>query len=82
LAGIDHRTGLGFDSGGGIRGWNDASQTRNVTAGRRRGPTDAQIEQLWSGNLLRVWRDVERIAKTEATATASRKENFDAILRP
>ncbi len=81
VAGIDH-VGLAsdFDGGGGIQGWNDASQTRNVTAGlRRRGFTDAQIAQLWSGNLLRVWRDVERIAKNEATASARRKENFDAI---
>jgi microsomal dipeptidase-like Zn-dependent dipeptidase len=78
VAGIDH-VGLAsdFDGGGGIQGWNDASQTRNVTAGlRRRGFTDAQIAQLWSGNLLRVWRDVERIAKSPAIG---RKQNFDAI---
>ena len=37
------------------------AQTRNVTAGlRKRGFSDAQIAQLWSGNLLRVWREVER----------------------
>ena len=78
VAGIDH-VGLAsdFDGGGGIQGWNDASQTRNVTAGlRRRGFTDAQIAQLWSGNLLRVWRDVERIAKSPAIG---RNQNFDAI---
>jgi CubicO group peptidase (beta-lactamase class C family)/microsomal dipeptidase-like Zn-dependent dipeptidase len=81
VAGIDH-VGLAsdFDGGGGIQGWNDAGQTRNVTAAlRRRGFTDVQIGQMWSGNLLRVWRDVERIANAETAASASRKENFDAI---
>ena len=77
VAGIDH-VGLAsdFDGGGGIQGWGDASQTRNVTAGlRRRGFTEAQIGQLWSGNLLRVWRDVEGVAQVRA----SRKKSFDAI---
>ena len=64
VAGIDH-VGLAsdFDGGGGITGWMDASQTRNVTAGlRSRGFSDADIARLWSGNLLRVWRDVEQVA--------------------
>ena len=77
VAGIDH-VGLAsdFDGGGKIQGWKDASQTRNVTAGlRRRGFTEAQIRQLWSGNLLRVWRDVELVAQTPVT----RKQTFDAI---
>ena len=78
VAGIDH-VGLAsdFDGGGGIQGWNDASETRNVTAGlRKRGFTDAQIAKLWSGNLLRVWHDVELAAK--ATPIAG-KAAFDAI---
>ena len=65
VAGIDH-VGLAsdFDGGGGITGWFDASETMNVTQGlRKRGFDDAQIEKIWSGNLLRVWRDVEKIAK-------------------
>jgi microsomal dipeptidase-like Zn-dependent dipeptidase len=60
VAGIDH-VGLAsdFDGGGGITGWMDASQTRNVTAGlRSRGFSDADIARLWSGNLLRVWGEV------------------------
>ena len=28
----------------------------------RRGYTEEQIRKIWGGNLLRVWRDVERIA--------------------
>ncbi len=78
VVGIDH-VGLAsdFDGGGALRGWRDASQTRNVTAGlRKRGFTEAQIAQLWSGNLLRVWRDVELVA---SSAKVSRQQNFDAI---
>lgn len=57
VAGIDH-VGLAsdFDGGGGILGWEDASQTRNVTAAlRARGFSEAEVEKLWSGNFLRVW---------------------------
>jgi microsomal dipeptidase-like Zn-dependent dipeptidase len=64
VAGIDH-VGIAsdFDGGGGIVGWQDASQTRNVTAGlRRRGFSETDIAKIWSGNLLRVWRTVEAAA--------------------
>jgi membrane dipeptidase len=64
VAGIDH-VGIAsdFDGGGGITGWMDASQTRNVTDGLRRRGFDAMaIDKIWSGNLLRVWRDVEAAA--------------------
>ena len=63
--GLDH-VGISsdFDGGGGIYGWNDASETLNVTAELvKRGYTEAQIAQLWSGNLLRVLDRVEAIAK-------------------
>jgi membrane dipeptidase len=64
VAGIDH-VGLAsdFDGGGGITGWKDASETRNVAAAlHRHGFSDADIAKLWGGNLLRVWREVERDA--------------------
>jgi membrane dipeptidase len=64
LIGIDH-VGISsdFDGGGGVIGWNDASETFNVTLELvRRGYTEQQIEKLWSGNLLRVMEDVQRIA--------------------
>jgi membrane dipeptidase len=64
LIGIDH-VGISsdFDGGGGIAGWNDASETFNVTLELvRRGYTEEQIEKLWSGNLLRVMEKVERVA--------------------
>jgi membrane dipeptidase len=64
--GIDH-VGISsdFDGGGGIEGWSDASETFNVTLELvNRGYTEAQISQLWSGNLLRVLDEVEAVAKT------------------
>ncbi len=65
LIGIDH-VGISsdFDGGGGVEGWRDASETFNVTLELvRRGYTEEQIGKLWSGNLLRVWREVERVAR-------------------
>jgi membrane dipeptidase len=65
VAGIDH-VGLAsdFDGGGGITGWKDASETRNVTAAlRKAGFSEADIAKLWGGNLLRVWGEVERHAQ-------------------
>jgi len=64
LIGVDH-VGIGtdFDGGGGIPGFNDASEAPNVTVEMvRRGYTDEEIEKIWGGNLLRVWREVERVA--------------------
>jgi membrane dipeptidase len=64
LMGIDH-VGISsdFDGGGGVDGWNDASETFNVTLELvRRGYSEEQIAKLWSGNLLRVMRDVEKVA--------------------
>lgn len=64
VAGIDH-VGIGsdFDGGGGIAGWRDASESRNVTRELvRRGHSEAAIQKIWSGNLLRVWREVEAVA--------------------
>jgi membrane dipeptidase len=65
LIGIDH-VGISsdFDGGGGVDGWNSAAEAFNVTLELvRRGYTEQQIGKLWSGNLLRVWRDVEKVAK-------------------
>jgi membrane dipeptidase len=65
LIGIDH-VGISsdFDGGGGIDGWNSAAEAFNVTLELvRRGYTEEQIGKMWSGNLLRVWGEVERVAK-------------------
>jgi len=64
LIGIDH-VGISsdFDGGGGVVGWFDAGETFNVTLELvRRGYSEADIRKLWGGNLLRVWREVERLA--------------------
>ncbi|NNE98659.1 MAG: membrane dipeptidase [Pyrinomonadaceae bacterium] len=63
--GIDH-VGISsdFDGGGGIEGWDDASETLNVTTELvRRGYSKEQIEKIWSGNLLRVLDKVQEVAK-------------------
>jgi len=53
-----------FDGGGGLTGWNDASETLNVTSELvRRGYTEEEIAMMWSGNLLRVLDEVQRIAE-------------------
>ena len=63
--GIDH-VGISsdFDGGGGVEGWDDASETFNVTLELfRRGYTKKQIAKLWSGNLLRVLDEAQKVAK-------------------
>jgi membrane dipeptidase len=68
VAGVDH-VGISsdFDGGGGITGWENASETLNVTRELvKRGYSDADIEKIWSGNLLRVLAEVEKTAKALA----------------
>jgi membrane dipeptidase len=65
LIGIDH-VGISsdFGGGGGIVGWADARETPNVTTELiARGYSEEAIRKLWGGNLLRVWREVERVAE-------------------
>ena len=64
LIGIDH-VGISsdFDGGGGIDGWQDASETMNVTQElRNRGYSESEIAKIWGGNLLRVLDEVQEIA--------------------
>jgi len=63
--GIEH-VGISsdFDGGGGLEGWNDASETFNVTLELvKRGYIEEQIGMIWSGNLLRVLDEVQAVAK-------------------
>lgn len=63
--GIDH-VGIAsdFDGGGGVEGWDSAAETFNVTLELvRRGYSKQQIQKLWSGNLLRVLDEVQKVAK-------------------
>jgi membrane dipeptidase len=68
VAGIDH-VGISsdFDGGGGIVGWNDATETFNVTLEMvKRGYTEEQIRKIWGGNVLRVWGENQKRAKPNA----------------
>ena len=65
ITGIDH-VGIGadFDGGGGLPGFEDASQCLNVTAELvRRGYSRDDIVKIWGGNFLRVWRKVEKVSE-------------------
>lgn len=65
--GIDH-VGISsdFNHGGGIEGFRNEGEAFNITLELvRRGYTKTQIQKLWGGNFLRVWRDVERVAKRQ-----------------
>ena len=63
--GIDH-VGISsdFNDGGGIQGWENVGEIRNVTAELiQRGYSEADIAKLWGGNFLRVWDQVQKAAK-------------------
>ncbi len=65
VAGIDH-VGIGcdFDGGGGIEGVFDASEVMNITIELvKRGYTEAEIEKIWAGNLIRVFKEVQSVAE-------------------
>lgn len=62
--GIEH-VGISsdFDGGGGIYGWDDASETFNVTLELvKRGYSEEEIKLLWGENLLRVMDEVQALA--------------------
>jgi membrane dipeptidase len=66
VAGIDH-VGIGadLDGGGGVRGMFDVSEMGNVTQELlKRGYSAKDIKKIWSGNLFRVMRAVEKTAGT------------------
>ena len=64
LIGIDY-VGISsdFGGGGGLSGWIDASETKLLTHKlKERGYSPKEIEKIWGGNILRVWKRVEDIA--------------------
>jgi len=65
LIGIDH-VGIGtdFDGGGELEGLRNVSQLPNITKELlRRGYSKKDIQKIWSGNFLRVFREVENASK-------------------
>lgn len=74
LVGADY-VGIGtdFDGGGGMKELEDASKMKYITVElMRRGWTDEEIEKFWGGNLLRVWREIEKVS-AELQAESSSK---------
>ena len=64
IAGVDH-VGIGadWDGGGGVIGMEDVADLPKVTAAlKQAGYSDEDVAKIWSGNLLRVMREVERVA--------------------
>lgn len=65
IAGIDH-VGIGsdFDGGGHVPGFENHADAANITAElMRRGYSQEDINKIWGGNLMRVWRKVEAVAR-------------------
>ena len=62
--GVDH-VGIGtdFNHGSGIEGFSDASEALNVTiALLERGYSAEEVEKIWGGNFVRVFREAETLA--------------------
>jgi membrane dipeptidase len=62
VAGVDHvGIGIDFDGGGGVTGLDDATDYPRIT-GRllKEGYTEADLQKIWSGNVLRVLRAAEK----------------------
>jgi membrane dipeptidase len=63
--GIDHvGVGSDFDGGGGLNGISDVSEMPNLTAELlKRGYSEKDIRKIWGGNLMRVFSEVEKVAR-------------------
>jgi membrane dipeptidase len=60
VAGIDHvGFGTDFDGGGGVDDCNDVSQLLRITEELvRRGYSEQEIQKIWGGNIMRVFKEV------------------------
>jgi len=66
LIGIDY-VGIGtdFDGGGSVEGCSDVSQMFHITEELlRRGYSEAEIQKIWGGNIMRVFNQVINVSKT------------------
>jgi len=70
LIGPDHvGIGLDWDGGGGVVGLDDVSDLPKITAWLlRRGLSEEEIGNIWSGNVLRVMRAAEDYAAAQSAA--------------
>ncbi|GAB3104244.1 membrane dipeptidase [Aestuariicella hydrocarbonica] len=81
--GIDH-VGISsdFDGGGGVSGWNDASETLAVTRELlQRNYSETDITLLWGGNLMRVMDEVQAVAATLNSTEDSGEESEAQIVQ-
>jgi membrane dipeptidase len=65
VIGIDH-VGIGtdFDGGGAVNGCRSVADMKNITIELlRRGYSKDDIEKIWSGNVMRVFRKAEEVAR-------------------
>jgi membrane dipeptidase len=64
VVGVDHvGIGIDFDGGGGVTGLNDATDYPRITERLlKEGYTEADLQKIWSGNVLRVLRAAEKFA--------------------
>ncbi|MEI6434539.1 MAG: dipeptidase [Bacteroidota bacterium] len=65
VAGVNH-VGIGtdFDGGGGVDGCFDVSEMGNITLELvKRGYSENQIRKIWGGNLMRVMKKTDKIAR-------------------
>ncbi len=65
VAGIDY-VGIGtdFDGGGRVEGCMTVAEMKNITIELlRRGYTKSEIEKIWGGNIMRVFKEVERLSE-------------------
>jgi len=73
VIGIDY-VGIGtdFDGGGKVEGCRTAAEMKNITIELlRRGYSKGDITRIWSGNIMRVLREVEKVADTLSAKTIS-----------
>jgi membrane dipeptidase len=64
VIGIDH-VGIGtdFDGGGGVDGCRSVAEMKNITIELlRHGYSRADIEMIWGGNIMRIFREVQEAA--------------------
>jgi membrane dipeptidase len=75
VMGVDH-VGVGndWDGGGGVAGMEDVASLPKVTARlREAGYSEADIEKIWSGNVLRLLRQAEDYAASQKPAEGPTK---------
>jgi membrane dipeptidase len=68
VIGIDY-VGIGtdFDGGGGVKGCRTVAEMKNITMELlRRGYSRSDIAKIWGGNIMRVFREVQKIAAGSA----------------